>query len=141
MALLFYSDMCSHCKDLLGFIGKHPPVDKLIRRHNVTVHGVPQKFKGNVKSVPTIITQQGQVMAGGQCMAWASSLVPPQEVEGVGGMSGLTDLSTEAGGPGMFSLDNYGQSIQPHITPDLQQRISSTVMEAYQTMQTSLKED
>jgi hypothetical protein len=41
----------------------------------------------------------------------------------------------------MFSLDNYGQSIQPQITPDIEARINSTVTDAYQAMQTSLKDN
>lgn len=140
MALLFYSDRCSHSLDLLKWLDKHQQVSNLIRRHDVSVHGIPQKFRNSVKSVPTIVTQQGQVMVGKQCGAWVNSLIPPQEVGGMGGYAGLTELDSEAGGPGMFDLDNYGQSIQPQITQELEERINSTVMESYQKMQTELKE-
>lgn len=140
MALLFYSDRCSHCADLSKWLDKHPQVSKMIRRHNVSVHGIPPRFRNTIKSVPTIMTQQGQMMVGKQCSAWVNSLVPPQEVGGIGGYAGLTNLEDESGGPGMFALDNYGQSIQPQITPDMEARINSTVIDAYQAMQTSLKE-
>lgn len=140
MALLFYSDRCSHSAELFKWLDKHPQVSKMIRRHNVTVHGVPPKFKKTVKSVPTIVTQQGQVMVGSQCIAWVNSLIPPQEVGGMGGYAGLTNLEDDSGGPGMFTLDNYGQSIQPQITAEMEARINSTVTDAYQAMQTSLKE-
>ena len=140
MALLFYSDRCSHSSDLLKWLDKHPGVSKLVRRHDVTIHGIPAKFRNTVKSVPTIVTQQGQMMVGKQCTAWINSLIPPQEVGGLGGYHGLADLSDESGGKGMFSLDNYGQSIQPQITPEMEERINSTVTDAYQAMQTSLKE-
>jgi len=70
-----------------------------------------------------------------------NSLIPPQEVGGMGGYEGLTNLEDDSGGPGMFSLDNYGQSIQPQITPDIEARINSTVTDAYQAMQTSLKDN
>lgn len=141
MALLFYSDRCSHSADLSKWLDKHPQISKMIRRHNVTVHGVPAKFRNTIKSVPTIMTQQGQVMVGKQCIAWVNSLIPPQEVGGMGGYEGLTNLEDDSGGPGMFSLDNYGQSIQPQITPDMEARINSTVTDAYQAMQTSLKDN
>tara|TARA_B110000285_G_C15136063_1_gene627016 strand:+ start:739 stop:1161 length:423 start_codon:yes stop_codon:yes gene_type:complete len=140
MALLFYSDRCSHSSDLLKWLDKHPGVSKLVRRHDVTIHGIPAKFRNTVKSVPTIVTQQGQMMVGKQCSAWVNSLIPPQEVGGLGGYYGLADLSDESGGKGMFSLDNYGQSIQPQITAEMEERINSTVTDAYQAMQTSLKE-
>ena len=140
MALLFYSDRCSHSIDLLKWLDKHQQVSKLIRRHDVSIHGVPPKFRQSVKSVPTVITQQGQVMVGQQCMAWVNSLIPPQEVGGMGGYEGLTNLEDDSGGQGMFTLDNYGQSIQPQITTEMEARINSTVTDAYQAMQTSLKE-
>lgn len=140
MALLFYSDKCSHSTDLLKWLDKHPQVSKIIRRHDVSIHGVPPKFHQTVRSVPTVVTQQGQVMVGKQCAAWCNSLVPPQDVGGMGEYAGLTDLESEVGGAGMFSLDNYGQSIQPQLTQEMEERINSTVMESYQKLQTTLKE-
>ena len=139
MALLFYSDRCSHCKEFVQWLEKHPQINKIVKRHNVTVNGVPPKFKSSVKSVPTLITQQGGVMIGSQCLAWANSLVPPADIEGVGGGWG-TSLTEPNAYDGMFSLDSYGQSIQPQITPEMEAKINSTVTDAYQSMQTAIKE-
>ena len=140
MALLLYSDRCSHSTELCKWLDKHPQVNRLIKRRDVTVHGVPPKFKTVVRSVPTVITQQGQVMAGKQCLAWASSLIPPPEVTGACGYDALTNLDDNSGCDGMFTLDNYGQSIQPQITPEMEERINSTVTDAYQKIQTELKD-
>lgn len=140
MALLLYSDKCSHCSDLCKWLDKHPQVNRLIKRRDVTTYGVPQKFKQVVRSVPTLITQQGQVMTGKQCLAWVNSLIPPPEITGAMGGAGLTNLDDGSGGDGMFTLDNYGQSIQPQLTPEMEERINSTVTDAYQKLQTELKD-
>lgn len=135
MALLLFSNKCQHSVDVLKLLDKHPAVRSMINLHDVTIHGVPQQLRGHVHSVPTIISKQGEVKVGKEVTTWIYSLVPPPEIThcqlsgGMCGMSGFgegDDLDD-----GLFNLNNYGQSLQPHMTPDLQNKISRNVSDAF----------
>ena len=94
--------------------------------------GIPPKFRNKITRVPTMLTHNGKLLVGAEIKAWLESLLPVQELESCEfGFSGMTTLDGE-GTDAIFSLDSYGQSLQPAMTPDLQEKISKDVKsEAY----------
>jgi len=130
MALLIYSPKCSHCKEIVEFVHKHPQLKELVQYHNVNTQGVPAQYRNKVNRVPTMLTKNGKFLVGGEIRNWLQSLLPANELEDckVGGwgcsFSSLTDDSTDRD---MFSLDSYGQQLAPPMTPELQAKISKEV--------------
>ena len=47
----------------------------------------------------------------------------------------LCSLEDETCEDNMFSLDNYGQSLQPIMTPELEAKIKQNVTDAYSSKQ------
>ena len=138
MALLVYSDKCTHSKDVLEWLNKHTVVKNIIRLHDVNRQGIPKQYRSTIKSVPTLLTQDGKLLVGAEVIAWMKSILPPQELESMcfGGIC-TTDLESSDGSSDMFSLDMYGQTIQPAMTPELQEKINTSVTESYQKAQTN----
>lgn len=130
MALLVFSDKCNYCFEVLNFIKTNPTLGPMMRYHNVTTQGRPASSK--VTRVPTLITTDGQILVGAEVKNWLESMVP-NEVEHWGGSGVVTaTLDGADGGPEMFSLDSYGTSMQPMLTPELKDKISRSVQDAYQ---------
>ena len=117
--VLVFSPKCNHCNDLLAYLKKHPQFEGLVKYHNVSTHGLPQSLQGHVKSVPTMLTKNGKILTGKEIQNWLQSLLPNKEIDG--------EDDSEIG----FDLDNYGQSLQPAMTPELEARISKDVKDAY----------
>lgn len=77
-----------------------------------------------------MLTKNGKVLVGNEIKNWLDSLLPAKDVEhaGIGGMAcGMTTLDGGGGVSDMFSLDDYGQSLQPAMTKELQEKISRDV--------------
>jgi len=74
-----------------------------------------------------MLTKNGKILVGREIQNWLESLLPVQELEtcGFGGMSSTT-LDGESTSD-MFGLDDYGRSLQPAMTPELQEKISRKV--------------
>ena len=130
MALLVYSDKCQYCYEVLNFIKTNPSLESMIRFHNVTTQGRPKSEK--ITRVPTLVTTDGQILVGSEVKNWLESMIP-QEIENwtPGGVVTAT-LDGGEGGPEMFSLDSYGASMQPMLTPELKEKINRSVHDAYQ---------
>ena len=74
-----------------------------------------------------MLTQNGKMLVGAEIKAWLESLLPVQELESCDfGTCGMTTLDGE-GTDSIFSLDSYGQSLQPPMTAELQEKISKEV--------------
>lgn len=130
MALLVFSDKCNYCYEVINFIKTNPTLGPMIRYHNVTTQGRPASSK--VTRVPTLLTSDGQVLVGAEVKNWLESMIP-QEVENWGPSGILTaSLDGDDGGPDMFTLDSYGVSMQPMLTPELKEKIGRSVQDAYQ---------
>lgn len=129
MALLVFSDRCQYSFEILNFIKSNPTLGPMIRYHNVNTQGRPAN--PNVKRVPSLVTTEGNVLVGGEVRNWLESMIPV-EIENWS-LGGITTASLEDGDGGrdMFSLDSYGVSMQPMLTPDLKDRISRDVKDAY----------
>jgi hypothetical protein len=63
----------------------------------------------------------------------------PVEIETWGGSGGIltASLDGDEGGPDLFALDSYGQSMQPMLTPELKEKIGKSVTDAYQQKKSS----
>ena len=131
MALLVYSNKCKYSNDILQFIDQNPSIKGLVTYHDVTRKGIPGQFRDKITRVPTMITKNGKFLIGSEVKQWLSSLVPNQwESAGFGGGLGTMNLEDNSCDSDLFSLDSYGQSLQPMITPELEKKISQDVKSA-----------
>ena len=128
MALLVYSDKCKFSLEIIQFIKTQPALIEIVRFHNVTTQGVPSK---KITRVPTLVTNDGKMCVGGEVKAWLNSMIPTDfECWDAGGnFCSNLDGSENAT---LFDLDRYGESLEPIMTPELEEKISMTVTDAYQ---------
>ena len=136
MALLLYSAKCKHSMEVKKFIDSKPQILQIIRFHDVTSHGIPPQYRGQITRVPTMLTKNGKMLVGNEIRAWLDSLLPPEELTacqlgGWGGNLSSLDGSDEGGGD-MFELSMYGQALQPAMTSELEDKINRSVSDAYQ---------
>lgn len=135
MSLLIYSPKCSHSNDLIDYLNRHPEFKNHVKFHNINTHGIPPQFRTKVKSVPTLLTTNGKILVGREIKNWFESLLPNKEITNCdfrGGKCSFSSLDDDDEEYGYgFSIDSYGQSLQPAMTPDLQERITRDVKDAY----------
>lgn len=131
MSLLIYSNKCQHSKNILDFLNKNIQLKQVTRLHCVDTHGLPPQYSQHVRSVPTIITHKNQILVGKDCKNWLQSLLPPEEIShctiGGGCGFGACSLDGNESTEGFFALDNYGVSLQPAMTPELEAKINKKV--------------
>jgi len=84
------------------------------------------------------VTAEGQILVGSEVRNWLESMLPV-EIEMWSGPGGLLTASLDGaeGGPDLFALDSYGQSMQPILTPELKEKIGKSVTDAYQQKKSS----
>ena len=139
-AILIYSMRCKHSVQIVDIIQKHKALMNVIRLHDVNTGGVPPQLQGKITSVPVIVTSDGNFMVGKEAKNWVTSMIPEnKEVTsmGFGGMgAGIQSLENpDENDQDIFSLDSYGSSLAPQMTPELQQRIDMNVADAYNKAQ------
>lgn len=128
MALLVYSDKCKWSMDIIQYIKSQPSLIEIIRFHNITTSGVPSK---RITKVPTLVTNDGNMMVGGEVKTWLQSMVPSEFESWESSLNFTSNIDgTEA--PTLFELDKYGESLQPKLTPELEARIAMSVTDAFQ---------
>lgn len=137
MATLVYSDRCQYSAQVIRLIQENPALIKVMRFHNVTTHGIPDK---QVTRVPTLLTNDGKLLVGIEVKAWVDSMAPIQNVEAVDSFGPATTLldGTDSEIGNMFDLDSYGSSLAPAMTPELEQKITRKVQDAYSSMQNAM---
>jgi hypothetical protein len=127
MSLLILSPNCKYSMDVINFIKKHNQLQQVVQYHNVTDLGIPPEFRTSITRVPTLLTKNGKLLVGREIQNWLKSLLPVEELETCGfGTINSTTLNGEPTGQ-MFGLDQYGQSLQPPMTKELQEKISRKV--------------
>ena len=90
------------------------------------------QFKNKITRVPTLLTKNGKLLVGNEIKNWLESLLPVQEIEMCGfGSCDMTSLEESENNKQMFGLDNYGMSLQPSMTPELEEKINRSVNDAY----------
>jgi hypothetical protein len=129
MALLLFSTKCTHSVKILNFINKEPQLKSVVRLHDIGIHGVPDQLRNRIKSVPTLITNTNQILIGAEVLNWLQSLIPPAELINcnIGGCCSMASLMDNDDIGDYFDLGNYGQSLQPAMTPELEEKISKKV--------------
>ncbi len=131
MSLLIYSPQCSHSIDVINFINKHEELKHIVSYHNINKLGIPPQFKNKISRVPTMLTKNGKFLVGNEIRNWLQSLLPVKELDLVGfGSCNMTTLDGE-GMDEIFELDSYGMSLQPAMTPELEEKINRSVSDAY----------
>jgi hypothetical protein len=137
MALLIYSNRCQHSADILNFLDKTPQIKQLVQLHDVNVQGgVPPQYKNKITRVPTLLTKNGKILVGVEVKNWLQSLIPNTQYEHHSLCEGLSstmscfsgsEMGGGEGGGDLFQLSDYGQSLQPAMTQELQDKISKKV--------------
>lgn len=131
MSLLIFSPKCSHSVDIVNYINSNSQLRQIVHFHNVNTMGIPPQYRTKITRVPTMLTKNGKVLVGKEIQNWLESLLPVQELETCGfGNCNMTTLDGE-GSAVLFGLDEYGRSLQPAMTPELEAKISRSVTEAY----------
>ena len=127
MSLLVFSPKCKHSVEVIEYIKKHKELQQIVQYHNVTVSGIPPEFRTKITRVPTMLTRNGKILVGREIHKWLESLLPVQELDACD--FGSIGSSTLDGEPTtvMFSLDDYGKSLQPAMTRELEEKISRKV--------------
>lgn len=130
MSLLIYSPRCKHSMDIIQYIDGHSQLKQLVHYHNVNTQGIPSQYKSKISRVPTMLTKNGKILVGNEIKNWLDSLLPKKDIEHAGfsgSVCSMTSLDGSGRDSSMFYLDNYGQSLQPAMTPELQEKISRDV--------------
>ncbi len=130
MSLLIYSPRCKHSMDVIEYINKHQQLKQLVHYHNINTQGVPANYRNKINRVPTMLTKNGKILVGSEIKNWLDSLLPKKEIEqgGIGGMGcSMSTLDGKDDNSNMFRLDEYGQSLQPAMTKELEEKINRDV--------------
>ena len=130
MSLLIYSPRCKHSMDVVDYINKVPQLKQLVQYHNINTQGIPANYRNKINRVPTMLTKNGKILVGNEIKNWLDSLLPKKEVEqgAIGGFGGsMSSLDGNDVNSGMFHLDDYGQSLQPAMTKELEEKINREV--------------
>lgn len=130
MSLLIYSPRCKHSMDVVDYINKVPQLKQLVQYHNINTQGIPANYRNKINRVPTMLTKNGKILVGNEIKNWLDSLLPKKEVEqgAIGGFCGsMSSLDGNDANSGMFHLDDYGQSLQPAMTKELEEKINREV--------------
>ena len=130
MSLLIYSPRCKHSMYVIEYVNKVPQLKQLIHFHNINTQGIPPNYRNKINRVPTMLTKNGKILVGNEIKNWLDSLLPKREVEhsGIGAFScSMTSLDGGETVGDMFRLDEYGQSLQPAMTKELEEKINRYV--------------
>lgn len=130
MSLLIYSPRCKHSMSIIEYISSEPQLKNLVHYHNVNTQGIPQQYKNKINRVPTMLTKNGKILVGNEIKNWLDSLLPKKELDqtnlGGWGGSSMTALDGETACD-LFGLNDYGRSLQPAMTKELEEKINRDV--------------
>jgi hypothetical protein len=129
MSLLIYSPRCKHSMEIVEYVNNQAQLKQLVQFHNVNTQGIPRNFQNKLTRVPTMLTKNGKILVGGEIRNWLDSLLPKKDIEhgGFGGVCSMSSLHGNEKDANMFYLDSYGQSLQPAMTKELEEKISRDV--------------
>tara|TARA_B110000914_G_C15353394_1_gene394996 strand:+ start:108 stop:494 length:387 start_codon:yes stop_codon:yes gene_type:complete len=116
--------------DVIEYVNKHQQLKQLVKYHNINTLGVPPNYRNKINRVPTMLTKNGKILVGNEIKNWLDSLLPAKDVEhgSIGGFGGsMSTLDGKDNNSNMFSLDSYGQSLQPAMTKELEEKIGRDV--------------
>ena len=136
-SLLIFSHKCKHSNSVLEFIKTNPQVAPLVKFHDVNKQGIPPQYKNKITNVPTLLTSNGKFLVGSEVIQWFTSLLPNDimNCDVMGSGLQLCSIDNEMSEDNLFNLDQYGQSLQPVMTPELEAKIKQNVTDAYSNKQ------
>lgn len=126
MALLVYSDKCKWSFEIISFIKMNPALNEIIRYHNINTQGIPSS---KITRVPTLVTNDGEMFVGADVKKWLQNMVPI-ELESWCDSPGLCFNLDGTAQEDMFNIDNYGDTLEPELTPELREKISRPVSDS-----------
>lgn len=133
-ALLVYSNRCKHSQNVIQYINSNQQLKQIVKFHDVNLYGVPQNYAKYINRVPTMLTKNGKVLVGREIKNWLESLLPSEFTSCSINDCGLgSNLDNTDDSDNIFNLDDYGVSLQPAMTQELQDKISQSVNEAFNT--------
>lgn len=121
-AVFVFSPRCNYCNELYGILKQTPFLDQ-IQMHNVHEKPIPNEYKDMLKSVPAIVTREGNLLMGEEAKRWATDLIPSEIESFTRRMFASFDGNPNLV-PGLFDLESYGTSLAPPMTPEIEQKIS-----------------
>ena len=129
MSLLIYSPRCKFSMEVIEYINQHKQLQQLVHYHNINTQGIPPAYRNKITRVPTMLTKNGKILVGSEIKNWLVSLLPNREIQncGFGGGCSMTTLDDEDNDTELFALDSYGQSLQPAMTRELEEKINRDV--------------
>jgi hypothetical protein len=129
MNVLVYSMKSDYCVSLLKYIREYEGLMSVVKFHDVNKSGVPN----GISRVPSMITSAGKVLIGGDIKQYLESFVAT-EPEGLDCSGGACAIDGDSGSSNFFDLNQYGSSLAPKMTPELEARISTDVQDAFQKL-------
>lgn len=133
MSLLLFSPKCAHSMELVEYVNGNGQLRQLVQFHNVNALGIPPQYRAKITRVPTMLTKNGKILVGREIHNWLDSLLPVQELDTWSGFGkcDMTSLEDNESSAQLFGLDEYGRSLQPAMTPELEAKINRSVSDAY----------
>lgn len=115
--------------EVIEYINQHKQLKQIVHYHNINTQGIPPAYRNKISRVPTMLTKNGKILVGGEIKNWLDSLLPTEELSnwGFSGGCSMTTLDGDDNDTSVFSLDNYGQSLQPAMTRELEEKINRDV--------------
>ena len=115
--------------EVIEYINQHKQLKQIVHYHNINTQGIPPAYRNKISRVPTMLTKNGKILVGCEIKNWLDSLLPTEELSnwGFSGGCSMTTLDGDDNDTSVFSLDNYGQSLQPAMTRELEEKINRDV--------------
>ncbi len=130
--VLIFSPKCNHCREIISYIQGNKQLSTMIQYHNINTQGIPQQYIGQITRVPTMLTSDRKFLIGNEIKVWLTSLLPSEISQcSLVGCMGVSAIDGDEDDGYMFALDNYGQTLQPAMTPELQAKINKKVTDAF----------
>lgn len=119
--------------ELVEYVNRNGQLRQLVQFHNVNALGIPPQYRAKITRVPTMLTKNGKILVGREIHNWLDSLLPVQELDTWSGFGkcDMTSLEDNESSAQLFGLDEYGRSLQPAMTPELEAKINRSVSDAY----------
>ena len=126
VATLIYSEKCTFCLEILTFLKSNPVLVPFLKPHDINIHGVPQ----GLKKVPALVQENGNTLIGIEVLRWLENMVPVNFEGNSREVGSVFDEPWDGVGDS-FPLDNYGISLSPNMTKELEEKIAKPVMDSY----------
>jgi hypothetical protein len=126
MNVLVFSLRSDYCKSLVSFINEHDTLVNSVKFHDVNKSGVPN----GISRVPSMITSAGKILIGGDIKEYLEGFIQTEPM-GKDVSRGTFDIDGNDD-EDMFDFNQFGTSLAPKMTPDLEERIAMNVQDAFQ---------